>query len=238
MVFSDTTDYQGLVQDIDFLLFGDGTTFNNDYSIEDRTRNINNAYNSVIADLFKADPNFMWDDTTNVDLPIATTTLVANQTNYQMPDKSLVVIRLRVHDKNGNMKTLEPVQRSELTDAELTETGEPRYYYKIDNAIFLAPVPDYGGAAGMELHFQRSGVYFADDDTTKTPGFASIFHNILSIKAALVYARANGMSEKVSVLKDMEQEIEHDIREHYQRRSPDKPPSLKLKNRSVNSYGL
>ena len=59
MQFSDTTNYDGLIQDIDFLLFGDGGTFNSNYSLKDRTRNINITYDEAVSELFKADPKFM-----------------------------------------------------------------------------------------------------------------------------------------------------------------------------------
>lgn len=238
MQFSDTVTYNGIIQDIDFLLFGDGTTQNDNYSIYDRTRNVNITYDELTAELFKADPNFMWDDTTNEDFPIAKTTLVANQTNYSIPTGSLVVNRLRMFDKSGNLKTLKPVQRRELNDSELSETGEPRKYYKIDNAFFPVPIPDYGGSNGVEFEFQRSANHFSYDDTDKKPGFASIFHQYLSIGAALRYAVSNGMTDKVGILTEMKNTMLASIQQHYQRRAPDRPPSLKLKRRNVNGYGL
>lgn len=232
MVFNDSVNYSGLVNHIDFLLFGDGTTFNADYSLADRTRNINAAYDDFTAILFKADPNFMWDDTTNSDLPCAKTDLVANQQNYTTPDGSLVVHRLRMFDKSGNFKTLTPVQRRELSDSKLASTGEPDYYYKLDNAFFPIPIPDYGGTLGVEFQFQRAATHFVAADTVKVPGFASIFHQILAIDAALVYAVANGMREKMATLTNMKNEIIQKVSEHYQRRSPDRAPALKLKRKN------
>jgi hypothetical protein len=69
MEFNPTSKEDSLIGDIDFLLFGDSSTLNTDYSLVDRTRNINIAYDETVSELFKADPNFMWDDTTNTDLP-------------------------------------------------------------------------------------------------------------------------------------------------------------------------
>jgi len=54
MQFNDGTNYSGIINDVDFLLFGDGSTFNSDYSLVDRTRNINIVYDEAVAELFKS----------------------------------------------------------------------------------------------------------------------------------------------------------------------------------------
>jgi len=238
MQFSDTTNYTGLIQDIDFLLFGDGKTNNTDYSLEDRTRNINLAQDEAVAELFKADPNFIWDDTTNSDFPIAKLNLTANQDHFTVPDASLVVHRFRVKDPNGKWKTLTSRLRRELSDSELEETGTPSKYYKMDNAFFPVPIPNYGATLGIEIEFQRGANYFESTDTTVEPGFASIFHSFLSVSAALRYAVANGMSEKIKTLSSEKEKIKMSMREHYENRSPDEKPKMRIKEKDTKSYGL
>src|SRR5450759_2742472 len=149
MQFNPTDKSNSIVADIDFLLFGSSETLNTDYSLIDRTRNVNIALDETVAELFKADPNFMWDDTTNPDFPIATLALEANRDNYVLPDSSLVFNRVRVKDPNGNYMTLTPCLRRELSDSELDANGTPSKYYKIDNAVFPIPVPNYGAAGGV-----------------------------------------------------------------------------------------
>lgn len=238
MVFSDPTTHTGIIQMIDFLLFGDGTKNNSDYSLEDRTRNVNLAYDEAVAELFKADPNFVWDDTTNDDFPIAKLDLTANQDHFTIPDATLVVHRIRVKDKNGKWKTLTPKLRRELSDSELEETGSPRSYYKIDNAFFPVPIPNYSSTLGIEIEFQRGANHFKSTDTTATPGFASIFHAFLPVEAARLYALANGMSEKVQFLGEEKERIKRAMLEHYEKRSPDLRPGLKLRRDSVRRFGL
>lgn len=238
MKFNPADKSDSIIADIDFLLFGDSSTLNTAYSLTDRTRNVNIALDEVVSELFKADPNFMWDDTTNTDFPIATMTLTASQDHYVIPDSSLVVHQVRIKDKSGNFKTLTPCLRRELSDDELASTGEPDSYYKIDNAIFPIPVPDYGADGGVELQFQRGANHFTTADTTKAPGFNSQFHQFLSIGAALRYAVANSLSEKVSVLSALKEQVRTAIREHYQTRSPDERPKLRLKRGSIAKYGL
>jgi hypothetical protein len=238
MEFNPTDKSNSIIADIDFLLFGNSAVLNTDYSLTDRTRNVNIALDETVAELFKADPNFMWDDTTNPDFPIAVIDLEANRDNYVLPDSSLVFNRVRIKDSTGSFQTLTPCLRRELSDSELDSTGTPSKYYKIDNAIFPIPVPDYGADNGVEIEFQRGANHFATNDTTKSPGFASQFHQILSISASLRYAMANGMSEKVSMLSGMKERILLEIREHYQLRSPDERPRLKLRKPSVSNYRL
>lgn len=237
MQFNPTSKSISIIGDIDFLLFSNSATLNTDYSLIDRTRNVNIAWDEVVAELYKADPNHMWDDTTNVDFPIATTALVASLDHYTMLDTSLVVHRVRMKDANGSWITLTPRLRGELTDTELNATGTPDKYYKIAEAIFPVPVPDYGYAGGVELTFQRGGNHFATTDTDTSPGFNSQFHQILSIKAAKRYALANGMDQKVAMLQGMEEDIMRKMVEHYQLRSPDEKPKFRLA-KNVANYGL
>ena len=238
MQFNPTDKSISIIGDIDFLLFGDSSILNSDYSLIDRTRNVNIALDEVVSELFKADPNFMWDDTTNTNFPIATLDLTANQDHFTVPDASLVIHRFRVHDRNGKWVTLTPKLRRELTDSELEATGVPSKYYKIDNAFFPVPIPDYGATKGIELEFQRGANHFVSTDTTKKPGFNSQFHQFLSVGAALRYAVANGMDKKVNHLIAEKERIKNAILEHYERRSPDERPKLRLKRRSIKTYGL
>lgn len=237
MQFNPTDKSISLVGDIDFLLFGDSSILNTDYSLADRTRNINIALDEVVAEIYKADPNHQWDDTNNADFPIATTNLTAGLDHYTMLDSSLVVHRVRIKDVNGNWITLTPRLRREMSDTDLNSTGTPSKYYKLGEAVFLLPVPNYSVSGGVELTFQRGGNHFGTSDTTASPGFNSQFHQLLSIKAAKRYALANGMTDKVQMLDNMENITNNKMLEHYQLRSPDEKPQFRIK-RNVNKYGL
>ncbi len=236
MEFSNTSEYSGLIQDIDFLLFGDGETFNTAYSLKDRTRNVNVAYDEIISELFKSDYTWQWDDTTYGNVPIATTTLVAGQENYTFPDSLAVIRRIRVSDRTGNLKTLDPVSRRDVSDGELDNQGTPSKYYKIGNAVFPVPIPNYGGT--IEAQFQRGANYFSHDDTDKKPGFTEHFHPFLSISAALRFAVANGMVQKASELRYEKELMKRAIREHYETRAKDQRPRLSLPVKSTKHYGL
>lgn len=227
-----------LVADIDFLLFGTSTIFNTEYSLIDRIRNINISWDDAVAELYKADPMHKWDDTTNPDLPFATLDLSSTLDNYSLLDTALVIHRVRVKDQNGEYRTLIPVLRSELTDSELNATGTPEKYYKIGGVVFPIPIPNYGYPDGIELEFQRGANHFTTASTDESPGFNSQFHQFISIGAALRYAIANGMNAKTRDLSTEKERLRMAIREHYQLRSPDERPRMRLRKRSVGRYGL
>ena len=233
MQFNPTDTSISLIADVDFLLFGDGSVFNTEYPLTDRTRNMNIVWDEAISELFKADPNYKYDDTSNTDFPIATIAISSSLDHYTVPDSSLVIHRIRMKNNLGVLTTLTPCLRRELDDDELDDVGSPSKYYKVGNAIFPNPVPDYSVADGVEIEFQRGANHFVTTDTAKTPGFDAQFHQFLSVGTALRYAIANGMSEKVSMLKAMKEEIRKSMVEHYQTRSPDERPKIRIKRVDV-----
>jgi hypothetical protein len=238
MQFNPTNKAISLIADIDFLLSGNSSVFNTAYSLDDRTRNINIVWDEAISELYKADPNHKWDDTTNSDLPVATLDLVGSQDHYALLDSALVVHRVRMKNNQGVMTTLSPCLRSELSDSELLSTGSPSKYYKVGGVVFPIPVPNYSAGDGVELEFQRGANYFTSSDTTKEPGFNPQFHQFLSVGASLRYAISNGMEEKVNFLTTEKEKIRNAMREHYQMRSPDERPKFRLVRGNVRRYGL
>ncbi len=240
MIFNDTTDdNQGLIQDIDFLLWGTSDKQNSDYSIEDRTRNINIAYNEAVTQLLKADPHWQWDDKNKKDLPIVYTDLSAGKDHYTFPADLTIIHRVRVKNKQGNYKTLEPTTRKQLSDSELKSTGTPEKYYKLDNAVFPVPEPDYSNTnRGIEVQIQRTPSYFDKNDTDKEPGFAKQFHQYLSVVAALRYAESNTMQTKAEYLRNKKKLLEDSMSEFYERRSKGDNPNLSPERPNVKHYGL
>lgn len=238
MKFKDTTNKQGLIEDIDFLIWGSSNTFHDQYSIEDRTRNINMMYSEVITLLLDADPNWKWTDKNRSKYPVGTIDLVGGRAKYSFPDDIITINRLRIKTKQGNYKTLEPVARRDVADGNLDDSGTPDNYYKIGDAVFLVPEPDYSATSGIEIQIQREPNYFNASDTDKEPGFDRLFHRYLSVGAALRYASSNDMNEKAQQLRAEKQEIAQQIEDHYEGRGDDKKPSLGLKRKNPRHYGL
>ena len=120
------------------------------YPLADFTRNANFALDRVSSLIMK------WDDTNNTDLPIATTSLVASQQDYGIAVGHLKVLKVRIKDQQGNWVSLDPINRRDLTDSQLTTTaGDPKRYDKVGNSLFLYPKPSYASSGGLEVQFQR-----------------------------------------------------------------------------------
>jgi len=234
MVYSDTTTYLGLVQDIDFLLFGNSTA-TSPYAIADKTRNINSWYDTVASLIIKANANWEWDDNNKTDLPIATTSLVANQQDYNISgDSFLRILKVELKDNNGNWQALRPItlddkRQESMTDYQKT-AGTPMEYDKIGNSIFLYPKPSYSQAASLKVYYQRNVTHFVSTDTTKVPGFAENFHRILSYGASLDYAIAFGMSNKIAIFTPIIERMKPEIQDFYAMRSHEEKSTMKTQS--------
>lgn len=244
MPFSDTTNQQGIVQEINFLCNSD----DNSYPINDKCRNVNRAYDKVVSRIFEADGRWEFDDQNATDLPVATTDLVANQQDYSFDVSFLIVERVEVMDTSGNWTALAPFNQADIVRGGipgyipsqsltqfLSSPGIPQYYRKTANSIFLYPMSSYSQAASLKVYFQRNVSYFIPTDTTKVPGFASPFHRILSMEATLDYARAKNLDIGLphgkipnSFVSEL-QTLYSDLQDYYSRKSKDENIGLKIR---------
>src|SRR3990167_10209293 len=174
MKFSDATTYDGIVQDIDYLLFGSSTA-TSPYPIADKTRNINRHFDDVVSLILQSDGTWKWDDDNQTDHPIGTITLVNNQQDYELAGGTyLKVQRVEVKDINGKYNLLQPIDEKDVQNQALTEfqgtAGRPIYYDKLGEYLFLYPKPSTASvtaSAGLKVYYQRLPSYFLTTDTTK-----------------------------------------------------------------------
>lgn len=212
------------------------------YPIKDFTRNANFAGDRVATLIMRSDNTWEWDDTNNTDLPIGTTTLVAEQQDYSIAVTQLKILRVRVKDAQGNYQILDQVNRRDLTNSELTESsGLPRKYDVIGNSIMLYPKPKAGSVtttAGLELQFQRGFSYFIYTDTTKVPGFATPYHRLISLYCALDYCEANELDKRAIRCQNKINALEAELIEHYSRRERDVQPTISIQKEDYGQEAL
>lgn len=230
MVFSDTLTGQGIVQEIDFLVNTDDVKF----PIADKTRIINRWYERTVGRILEADGRWQFDDTNYTTLPIATTDIINGQQDYSFAVRFLRIDRIEIKNSAGQWKWLSPMDQNDVRRQSLTALGEklgtPMWYDKLAESIFLYPAPDYGSVGGLKAYYQRSIDPFVATDTTKEPGFASIFHKLLALGPAVEYAKANGLNDaKISMYEKEIQIMENDIKEFYSKRSKDEQVSLRAR---------
>jgi len=232
MVFSDSAGGAGIVEDIDFLLGTNSTS----YPIADKTRNINRRFDEAVSLIMQADERWQWDDINQSDSPILTQALVNNQQNYTVSGFTyLKIIRVEVLDINGKYYLLEPIDVHEVQNQSMTEfqgtAGRPLYYDKMGDELWLYPKPSSAHVIttdGLKVYYQRGPSYFTTADTTKQPGFAPLFHRILSLGAALDYAMAKGMNSKISTLMPQLTKLQADLVTFYAGRVRDQKVRMSI----------
>lgn len=241
MQFNSETNNNDIVSDCTFLITGsyNGTI---DYHINDRTRSANNKLNSVVSLILRADNRWQFDDDNFENLPEGTTDMVSGQQDYEIPVSDfLTILEVLVKDQNGDWKVLDAIDRNkgkaqDLADLESDDNnGLPLYYDKSGSSLYLYPKPSgtYTTlSGGLKVRFQRNPSYFTVTDTTKEPGIAKPFHRSISIGMATDYCLANGLIQKLQLLKEEDARMSESIVEHYSSRNRDEQPKMRLKEES------
>lgn len=241
MQFSDTSTNQGLIQDCEFLVFGGdyGIISGNTEYLQEFTRLLNEGLNKATTKIMVSDNRWQYDDPNHSDYPIGLTTLTSGQQDYQLEfsadDSHLKIDRVEIKTSAGLWKKLKPIDLADTNEAqtELYKTdGEPMYYDKTANSIFLYPAPNYTQVNSLKVHYQRQPSYFATTDTTKRPGVPAMFHRLVSLYACEDFCLSKNMTEKLNQIAARRQEIEGDMQDYYNRRDKDDKPRMTI--RSVN----
>lgn len=241
--FSDTSSSKaGLIQECESQVFGDnsyGRISGDTNLLATFTRYINEALNRVINLIMTADGRWQFDDTNNTDFPIATTnlatTLGSEQQDYTFDITMLRILRAEVLDNTGAWRKLTPIDQSDIYDQSLTDflktPGLPVYYDKQGSSILLYPKPlatSVTSTAGLKVWFQRPPSYFSVSDTTKVPGFNSMYHRLVALIASRDYA----MFKQLSVAKAISDKVVQDedsLIENYTLRNKDEHIKLTVK---------
>ncbi len=244
LAFSDTSaSKSGLIQECESLVFGDnsyGRISGDANLLATFTRYLNEGLNRVVSLILSADGRWQWDDNNNTDYPIGTTSLVttvgSEQQDYTFAVTFLKILRVEVLDAAGNWIKLKPIDQTDLYDQSLTDflktAGTPMYYDPQANSVFLYPKPlgtDVTATNGLKVWFQRPPSYFATSDTTKVPGFNSMYHRLIALIAARDYAVMKQLSVAKG-LSDLVAQQEDSLSEAYALREKDDRIKLSAKS--------
>lgn len=169
---------------------------------------VNNAYEETVGDLIALDSTWTFGDSNYTSLPTGLKTLVAGTAEYQFDSSQLTLLRAEIKDQNGDWHDLQPIDFQDIAGAvqEYESTnGLPWGYYKREDFIVLVPAPASANVTttnGLKVYFQRTADLFTSGQVTtgtKTPGFASPYHQLLAYKAALPYC-INYKKDRVAML--------------------------------------
>lgn len=202
--FNSETNSQDLVSLTSFLL-GGGVTISSsgDYTLKDFTLLANRAMSKIWSLIFAAKSGWKFDDGNNTDLPQGTINLADGTSKYPLPTDALTIERIEVDDGNGNDKVLQIISQDEIDQAIpefFNEGGIPIYARVLNGTIEIFPTPNYSVTNGFKVYFLRDMVDFVPTDTTKKPGFATPFHDMVAIFAAKEFAEARGLTDKIVTL--------------------------------------
>lgn len=210
---------QDIVSQISFLTDANLT----DYVIADRTRNANVGYHKAVAVIQRADGLWQFDDANNTTLPIATTTLTADQRDYGLNDYMLEIERVETKDANGLWTKLLAIDQSDVPLAldEFEKTsGQPKYYDKLGRTLYLYPASSVTISGGLKVRFKRPANIFTTTDTTKEPGYDAMWHDYIPTYASLIYCEIY-KPKRVPMLLDRLNRMEQDMLSFYGSRSKD-----------------
>ncbi|MHA1854065.1 MAG: phage adaptor protein [Candidatus Heimdallarchaeaceae archaeon] len=229
-----------MCQDVRFLL-GLSVNDTTSYPTSDITRNVNGWYRKANSWIWQTTGVWEYDDSNYTDFPIATSDLIAGQADYTMPSSAQKVMRVEVMDVNGGYQVLRELDQSEvgvgMTEFEETD-GMPRYFDLVANSIVLYPAPSADQTtltAGIKLYFSRGIEEFSIADTSTEPGFNEDFHRILSYGAALDYALAYNLDNKIQTLQSNISIVKKDLIKFYGRRNVAKKLRLSPKGEGLYS---
>lgn len=205
MVFSDTTNKNGIIQRIeDACNLGDAGITGNSTLFLKITGYVNDYMKKVASALMEVDKMWKFDDYNYTDFPRGTATLVAGRRDYTLPAATtggnaatlLGVIKVAVLDTNSTAQE-RTLQLTNLDEADLNNMypsatpGLPFLYKLVSNSIKMWPIPSSTYCtmtSGLVVYFKRTPKPF---DTTTTdavePGFVSTWHDILIYGAAATY---------------------------------------------------
>jgi hypothetical protein len=231
MTFNSTSTLSGVIQIYERFIDSGYAYVSGDTNRMLEATNLANQKSSEIWHIIhEATGNWQYDDSNNTDLPFATTDIVNAQRRYALPTEALTVQRVEAKDSSGNWTVLRPLIKEsipEALDEFHDENGTPMYYNLVDGVITLYPATNYASTDGLKVYYDREAVAFETSDTTKTPGFASPYHEILPVMMAMEWYNVKQPTSPTLVkLEQKFLRLEKALKDFYGKRFKDYKPRV------------
>lgn len=161
------------------------------YPDTDKIRNVNISYQDIARLIWESADGWQFDDKNATTLPVARGSLVHSQQDYTLPPTSQRIHEIAIMDKGGAWIKLMPIDWADMTQAPLEfmkGIGLPVYYDLVGNSVMMYPIPSSAACtltSGLAVYVERDVTEFVVTASSATPGFATAFHRILSLAAAL-----------------------------------------------------
>lgn len=224
MQYNTEANSQDLISDMTFWT-GVGLT---DFSLNTRTRSANEWLNTVWTWIFESYGGWLFMDDNVSDsssgIPSADGNITSGIDKVGLPSAALTVIGVQLKTTSGGtFRTLTPMTYEEFLDrggdGSWPSTGIPEFYIMQGDICRLLPSPNFTLASAIRFLFDQGMSLFVPSDTIKTPGFASVFHRILSIGPSMDYVAAHSeLKDKLPQLVALRNDYERRIRAFYSKR--------------------
>ena len=241
MNFNNTSTREGMIQMCEDLCGFDNGDISGDTDLLNRfTRMLNDRYNQTSNWIWKASGDWQFDDRGQTTLPEATTDLVGDQQDYELPSTAQKLMRVEVKDQNGDYHVLRAFDESAVKGIAMSEwyetAGIPIFYDIKGRSLILYPKPGTGFvtlSAGLKIYVSRDVIQFNSTATSQEPGFSLNFHRMIPLGASLDYSIGAGKFNTVNAIKPLILETRTDMQEFYSRRHRD-PILPKIKPNTEN----
>jgi hypothetical protein len=205
MVFSDTTNKNGIIQHIEQITnLGDAYISGTNTRLYYWVNLVNQWLHYCTQRIQTVSPNWNYDDANHLDgssnptLPIEAFACVDDQQNYGLTSTgemdSLVVLKVEIRDATTEeYKTIDFTPADKLPDdIWAQDSGEPTSYYLSGGSIIFNCPIDTALIDYFQVTYDRNAHVFTYNDTTAQPGFDQKFHMILAYGPAYEWALQTG----------------------------------------------
>jgi hypothetical protein len=224
LVFDDTTNKQGICQDIDFLCCSNPVSFPK----SDKVRLVNLGLDSVCDLIQTVDTTWCFDDLNNTSELIGYQDFVANQQAYLI-DNDFLSIRGIWENTTPNTGTDTWKELIRLDRSALDSTPPvniTRGFWLDGNHIYFKPTPiasTTGNSGtkigyGFKVLFQRVITYVATDATGFVMGYSPLFYRLAALYASRDYCMVNSLDQTNAVLQQIMIQ-EQRLKQNYGRRN-------------------
>jgi len=235
MVYSDTTNKDGIIQTIEFWTrLPDAEISGTDTLLKQITGRVNRAFDKIMPLLLSYSDYIRWDDINHADRPIGTIDLTSGQNDYTITedDNSLDILnltRVRVYESSSDTSYTELTRMNVDDERALNAmspnpdiTGTPTHFLEKGNTIFLYPEPNYSATDGIQLFFEREQHYFESTDTTAEAGIPKPFHELLALYPSYDYILVHRPQDTntLTAIQNRILQIERDLEDMISKRNP------------------
>lgn len=236
--------FNGEANDQDLCTLADNKAGSNDISfpLKKKAMYANMKSREVWMRIWKAYGGWVADDYNNSGEPEVSTNLSTSLRNVYAFASAQFITTMEWLDSAGNWNPLKPITLEEISDMGYAETefmntpGRPIYYRPVQNGVRIYPDSDAARTNALRAKIGRDISAFVPGDTTKTPGWDSMFHEGLAIGMALEYAKDNTLAVAAALAGDWSTFLdsigthwETKYRQHF-------PPAFRKRKATANQF--